>query len=82
MKKEYQKPWILIEDFQITDAVASSTYSCGVKAGLADMESCDILNIEMDNAWNRHQMFGERVGCERYPDASVELCYHGAVLNS
>lgn len=83
MKKTYQKPVVLIEDFSVTDRFASSTHACGTKATSTVRETCDILDEGFNNMWDRYRMFIAPLSCDEgmYP-TNDENCYHSAVLTS
>lgn len=78
MKKIYQKPMVLIEDCTVTETIA---YSCGVKVDHTTKDTCDIQNIEMNNSWDRYNMFIESLSCT-VPPENDETCFHSAVLSS
>lgn len=79
MKKEYRKPYLMVESFQLDAAIASGCTAEYNKVPLNhDLDTCD-LQEEMPGLG----YFGDAIGCIH--DVKVEgdgndlICYHGPV---
>lgn len=75
MKKEYRKPYLMVESFQLNAAIAASCSSQGYIAINYGEDTCTFDNGQFFNN-NNCQM--DLTGPEG--DGNDTLCYHGPLL--
>lgn len=73
MKKKYEKPYIVVESFQLNAAIASA---CSKEHKLAlnyNMDTCKITNIPGFTYFGKACVHSVHVDGDGYD----EICYHG-----
>ena len=85
MKKEYVKPYLAVESFQLDASIASG---CGAKLG-ATADNCSFLTSEVDLDIYYGAGCQEAGGIDmmQYSNGGPQICYHGpagtySLLNS
>lgn len=76
MKKAYQKPMVIVEDYQLTQSIASCVTNIGLYSSECVKNDPDATNQMKDLAWSGFFMEG---ACDDYPtgmDAYDSICYH------
>ena len=86
MKKQYVKPMIAVEYYELTQAIASCATKIGFLSSDCVKNDPDATNQMKDLAWSG--FFVDSNNCDSYPegmDAYDSICYHtsaNAAFNS
>lgn len=78
MKKTYQKPAIIIENFMLTEMIASCAFSVNIQTN----NNC-ATNLEDDTlmaAWKQLGLFNAKDNCDDIVKEGTELDWAGAKL--
>lgn len=89
MKKVYDKPMVLIENFAVSESIAAG---CGLNPTMADASNCEMGDFFLNNLWDMG-VFKDGLGCSVPMDDSFYntqdeadkyngFCSHASVMHS
>lgn len=76
MKKQYEKPTLAVEYYQLTQAIAACVTKIGFLDSACVKQDPDATNQMKNLAWDGYFVQGH---CKKYPtgmDADDGICYH------